>query len=88
MTSKKKNREVNCINCTELASKFGSPSCLVLPAFRSFTGCDYTAAYYNKGKVRPFRIFSKSEIYKKIFVSLTNEADIFINEKFKTALLL
>ena len=49
------------------------------------TGCDFTEDFYNKRKVRPFKIFSKSKIYQKIFASLTNEADIFINEKTNVA---
>lgn len=75
------NKDLNCINCTELALKLGSTLCLSLPAFHAFTGCDYTAAFYNKGKVRPFTNYSKNETYQKIFASLTDEADIFIDEK-------
>ena len=62
-------------------SKLGSTLRLSLPAFHAFIGCDCIAAFYNKGKVRPSKIFSKSEIYQKYFTSLTNEADIVINEK-------
>ena len=32
----KNNREVNCINCTELASKLSSILCLSLPTFHAF----------------------------------------------------
>ena len=55
--------------------------CLSPPAFHAYTGSDYTAAFYNRGKVRPLKIFSKSETYQKCFASLTEEADIFLSEK-------
>lgn len=79
--TKKQSNHLDCINCIDLALKLGPKLCKSLPAFHAFTGCDYTAAFYNKGKIRPFKIFTKNEKYQTIFASLTDEADIFINEK-------
>lgn len=56
-TKKTNNQFVDCINCTDLALKLGIKLCQSLPAFHAFTGCDYTAAFSNKGKVKPFQIF-------------------------------
>lgn len=64
-----------------MAKKLGTTLCQSLPAFHAYTGCDYTAAFYQKGKVRPLKLFSKNESYQIIFASLLDEADIFINEK-------
>ncbi|XP_049318490.1 uncharacterized protein LOC125780337 isoform X2 [Bactrocera dorsalis] len=83
-TKNKNNQHLECINCTELALKLGSKLCRSLPAFHAFTGCDYTAAFYNKGKVKPYKLFSKNEKYQTVFSSLTDEADLFINEKMDT----
>lgn len=66
-----------------MASKLGSDLCLGLPAFHAYTGSDYTAAFYSKGKLRPFKLFSTNQTYQKYFSSLTDEADIFIGEKMK-----
>ena len=83
-TAKKTNNQsVDCINCTDLALKLGIKLCQSLPAFHAFTGCDYTAAFYNKGKVKPFQLFSKNEKYQTVFASLTDAADIFIEDKMK-----
>lgn len=79
--TKKQSNHLDCINCIDLALKLGPKLCKSLPAFHAFTGYDYTVAFYNKGKIRPFKIFSKNEKYQTIFASLTDEADIFINEK-------
>lgn len=81
---KTNNQHLDCINCTDLALKLGSKLCQSLPAFHAFTGCDYTAAFYNKGKVKPFKIFSKNERYQTVFASLTDAADIFIDKKMNT----
>lgn len=83
-TKKSNNQTVDCINCTDLALELGIKLCQSLPAFHAFTGCDYTAAFYNKGKVKPFQQFSKNEKYQTVFASLTDAADIFIGEKMKT----
>lgn len=47
-SKKQNNREFNCISCSELASTLDPQLCLSLPAFHAHTGCDYTAAFYNK----------------------------------------
>lgn len=82
--TKNKHQHLECINCTTLAEKFRSKLRQSLPAFHAFTGCDYTAAFYNRGKVKPFRLFSKNEKYQVVFASLTDEADVFINEQMET----
>lgn len=65
--TKKQSNHLDCINCMDLALKLGPKLCKSLPAFHAFTGCDYTAAFYNKGKIRPFKIYSKNELYQTIF---------------------
>ncbi|KAJ8721887.1 hypothetical protein PYW08_004289 [Mythimna loreyi] len=82
-TKKSNNQTVDCIICTDLALKLGIKLCQSLPAFHAFTGCDYTAAFFNKGKVKPFKLFSKNEKYQTVFASLIDPADIFIDEKMK-----
>lgn len=59
----------------------GPTLCRGLPAFHAFTDCDYTAAFYNKGKVKPFKIFSKRTDFQEIFASLTDPVDLLIEEK-------
>lgn len=48
------NKDEVYINCTDLSIKLGATLCLALSAFDAYTGCDYTAAFFNKGKARPF----------------------------------
>lgn len=81
-SAKKTNtKDFDCINCTDLAQKLGSTLCRGLPAFHAFTGCDYTAAFFLKGKTKPFKLFSKNETYQNVFASLLDETDILLNEK-------
>lgn len=79
--TKKQSHHLDCINCIDLALKLGQKLCKSLPAYHAFTGCDYTAAFYNKGKIRPFKMFSKNETYQTVFASLNDSADIFNDEK-------
>ena len=52
-----------------------------LPGFHSFTGCDYTSAFYKKGKIKPFAILEKnaSGEYIRCFKSLGMQRDPDIN---------
>lgn len=47
------------IDVTALAEKLGPDLCSALPGFHHFTGADYTAAFYGKGKVRPLALMEK-----------------------------
>lgn len=78
--SKKTKKDVSCINCTQLAAKLGPIVCRAFPAFHAFTGCDYSAAFYNKGKVRPFKIFFNNNKFQTVFASLTDVTDVFDDE--------
>lgn len=82
--SKRGSKDEICINCSKLSKKLGPNLCLALPAFHAFTGSDYTAAFFNKGKVRPFKIFIKHEKFQKVFASLINPYDITDDDKIDT----
>ena len=76
-----KKKDNNYVNCTELASKLGENVCIGLPAFHAFTGCDYTAAFFNKGKVQPFKIFASNDKFPMVFKSLTDPVDVLDEKK-------
>lgn len=50
-TKKQPYQHLHYINCNDLALKLWSKLCQSLPAFHGYTGCDYTAASYNKEKI-------------------------------------
>lgn len=54
----------------------GADLCKALPGFHAFTGCDYTAAFFRKGKIRPFKMLQKSKDYQRAFASLKHKADL------------
>ncbi|VVC93252.1 unnamed protein product [Leptidea sinapis] len=80
-SSKSKNKVEVYINCTELSKKLGATLCLALPAFHAYTGCDYTAAFLNKEKLRPLNLLIKNPEIQQVFASLTNPTDIFNENK-------
>ena len=41
--------------------------CDALPGFHAFTGSDYTAAFNNKGKIKPFKIMEGNEEFQNAF---------------------
>lgn len=41
-----------------------------LPAYHALTGCDYTAAFARKGKIKPFKLLSKNTKYQDALLSL------------------
>lgn len=44
------------VDCSTLATALGPDLRRALFGFHAFTGCDYTAAFFRKGKVRPHKI--------------------------------
>ena len=43
------------INISHMSEDLGNVKCHALPGFHAFTGCDYTASFFWKGKVRPYK---------------------------------
>ena len=43
------------ISVNEIWRTLGSELCGALPGFHAFTGCDYTASFSRKGKIRPLK---------------------------------
>lgn len=48
----------------------GESFCSALPGFHAFTGCDYTASFHQKGKIKPCDILRTHENAQKAFASL------------------
>jgi len=55
------------IDVTTLGAMLGPSVCSALPALHAFTGCDYTAAFMRKGKVRLFEVMQKSTDFATAF---------------------
>lgn len=68
-------KDVSCVNCTSLSQNLGQDLCLALPGFHAFTGSDYTACFYRKGKIKPFELLHKNKHFQEIFKSLNNPND-------------
>ena len=43
------------INMSKMSQDLGNVTCKALPGYHAFTGCDYTASFFGKGKVRPYK---------------------------------
>ncbi len=61
------------IDVNHLAEYLGPDICNVLPGLHAFTGCDYTAAFLGKGKLRPMAIMKKPEFIRTFIELETNE---------------
>ena len=64
------------INIKDLRIYLGAEVCRALPGLHAFTGCDYTAAFSRKGKIRPFEIALKSNRYLDAFGNLGESHEI------------
>ena len=47
------------ININQLHENLGEKLCRTLPAYHALTGCDYTASFNRKGKVKPLKVLQK-----------------------------
>lgn len=50
--------------------------CEALPGLHAFTGCDFTAAFARKGKIRPFEVAIKSNHFMKALGTLGTSVNI------------
>ena len=55
------------ISVSQLYTKLGEKLCKSLPAHHAFLGCDYTASFNRKGKVRPLKVLEKNPTWQEIF---------------------
>jgi hypothetical protein len=62
------------VNVMEIASAIGPQICQALPAFHSFTGCDYTSAFVRRGKLRPFQLLKEHPEFVQLFSRLGDAA--------------
>lgn len=64
------------IDISLFAKTLGTKVCDALPAFHAFTGCDYSAAFIRKGKIRPFRVMVKHDKYLVAFSQLGSSSEV------------
>ena len=64
------------ISVNQIYKALGKNLCMALPAYHAFTGCDHTASFSRKGKVRPLRLLEKTESAIEAFVALGTNAEI------------
>ncbi len=48
------------IDVTDLVQELGPGLCQAMLGFHHFTGSDYSATFFKKGKIRPLQIMEKS----------------------------
>uniref|UniRef100_A0A6P7FR59 Uncharacterized protein LOC114333177 n=1 Tax=Diabrotica virgifera virgifera TaxID=50390 RepID=A0A6P7FR59_DIAVI len=58
------------INITKLHTGLEPSLCTSLPAFHALTGCDYNSSFFQKRKIRPFKLLTKNLIYQKALADL------------------
>ena len=79
------------IDVSKLHRKLRDTLCRALPGYHAFMGCDYTAAFCRKGKVRAFKILENNlncqEVFGRIgFREKINEDDSNEIEKYVCAI--
>jgi hypothetical protein len=53
------NNTLRYISINQLHAALGESLCQSLPAYHAFTGCDYTASFSRKGKIRPLKVLER-----------------------------
>ena len=61
------------INLTDLHNKLGTRLCRALLFLHALTGCDYTASFYRRGKVKPLKLLEKNPDLQETFASFGDE---------------
>ena len=55
------------INVNQIHDHFGVGFYTALPVFHMFSGCDYTASFNQKGKIRPIKLLEKMKVFNRCF---------------------
>ena len=58
------------INIQQLHENLGEKLCRTLPAYHALTGCDYTASFNRKGKIKPLKVLQKNETAMDAFIEI------------------
>lgn len=58
------------INVTKLHMELGPSLCTSLPGFHALTGCDYNPSFFQKGKIKPYKILIKNKCYQKALTDI------------------
>ena len=72
------------INVNDVYRILGDSLSKALPCFHALTGCDYTPAFFRKGKVRPFKLLEKSKEYQLACENIITDDDKTLETSFKT----
>lgn len=64
------------ISINSIHAKIGEILCKSLPAYHAFSGCDYTASFSRKGKVRPLKILENDVKAQHAFIELGVEEEV------------
>jgi hypothetical protein len=66
----------NYVDVSSLAAKLGQSLCLALPALHALTGCDYTAAFNRKGKIKPLKLLEQHDHLQKSLGMLGSSSSV------------
>ena len=58
------------IDVSKLAEDMGPELCNSIAGLHAFMGCDYTASFLHKGKVRPLSLMEKNQRFQAAFAKL------------------
>lgn len=70
------------ININEIYKILGNSLSKALPCFHALTGCDYTPAFFRKGKLRPFKLLEQSKQYQLACENITTDDEDLMEETF------
>ncbi len=88
---KSTNNTRHYIDLTDLAQELGLSLCQALLGFHHFTGSDYSAAFFKKGKIRSLQIMEKSYVdifsqlgmSENLVVAMVSKLEAFVCEMYR-----
>ena len=70
------NNSLRYLYLTQLYQKLGLCLCLALLVLHALTGCDYTASFARKGKVRPLKLLEKRPKTQEVFGAIARSEEL------------
>ena len=64
------------VDVTTIAQGMGSVLFRYVAALHAFTGCDFTASFMRKGKLRPLALMIKNETWQAAFAELGESSNL------------